>query len=333
MVTPYLSRLRPVESGPLLRQRARSRFEPAPALPIDGRSIGSLGLSSPPESAAEAADVEIELDQDPPYPHLAGPAVAAAAPGDRGLPPARTAAPQSAAQDEERAPARAARSTTPPLRKPAPAGESHRQAAASAEGDFRPTPVQAADREHAAAPWSATRRSAPRPRHAPPDQAPVLSGQASRGGRPGAEPTPPETAPPERPLPAPHHYVGGTSHSADAPADRVQAMARWLRDADDAAGPPRWRFSPPADRAGLAEPAADDRAIAPWPGHPDVDRRKDARARPDEVTVTIGRIEVRVGPPPAPAGAAAGAAKDRSSRPQPSRLEDYLRARASGRIG
>ena len=102
-------------------------------------------LRKPAPSALHAGD--IGLDQNPPYPHLAGPAVAAAAPGDRGLPPARTAPPQSAAQDEERAPARAARSTTPPLRKPAPAGESHRQAAASGEGDFRPTPVQAADRE------------------------------------------------------------------------------------------------------------------------------------------------------------------------------------------
>ena len=92
MVTPYLSRLRPAEPGPRLRPRPRSRFEPAPALPIDGPAIGSLGLSLPPASDAEAAGAEIELEPDTPYPHLAGPAVAAT-PGDQGLPPVRTAAP------------------------------------------------------------------------------------------------------------------------------------------------------------------------------------------------------------------------------------------------
>lgn len=145
-----------------------------------------------------------------------------------------------------------------------------------------------------------------------------LAVPATRGSRSEANPEPDERVGPNQPV----------SHM-----DRALATPPSRRpEPADAAGPPRRRFSRPGDRAGLAEPAADDRTIGPPSGHPGVDRRKDARARPDEVTVTIGRIEVRVGPPPALADAA-GAAKDRSSRPQPSRLEDYLQARASGRIG
>jgi hypothetical protein len=54
------------------------------------------------------------------------------------------------------------------------------------------------------------------------------------------------------------------------------------------------------------------------------------------VTVTIGRIDVRVGPPRSTAGPAAAAPQpggDGPARPGPSRLEDYLRARSSGRVG
>jgi hypothetical protein len=50
------------------------------------------------------------------------------------------------------------------------------------------------------------------------------------------------------------------------------------------------------------------------------------------VTVTIGRLEVRVGPP-TPATPATESGATRSRRPQPSGLDDYLRARASGRVG
>jgi hypothetical protein len=57
---------------------------------------------------------------------------------------------------------------------------------------------------------------------------------------------------------------------------------------------------------------------------------------PGDVTVTIGRIDVRVGPPQStasPAAAAAQSGGDGPARPVPSRLEDYLRARSSGRVG
>jgi hypothetical protein len=44
--------------------------------------------------------------------------------------------------------------------------------------------------------------------------------------------------------------------------------------------------------------------------------------------VTIGRIEVRRAPAPAAAPSA-----PKRARPAPSRLDDYLRARSSGRSG
>ena len=54
MVKPYLSRVRPPESGSRLRPRVRSRFEPSPLLPIDGPTAGSPGLSLPPPEHAPA---------------------------------------------------------------------------------------------------------------------------------------------------------------------------------------------------------------------------------------------------------------------------------------
>jgi len=370
MVKPYLSRLRPAETGRRLRPRARSQFEPAPTFPVDGPSIGSLGLSLPPTGDAETADVEIELDQDPSFPHPAGPAVAAATPGDRGLPVARTATPERAAPDEERAPTHAAGAARPPRRGPAPAApaigdtehdqdlsspppagpavagtagaqglppartavperaprpprpsptsaaapasERGHRAPAGDEGDFRPVPAEAAGREHAPVPWSAIRRAAPQPRQAPPDQ-PLVPG-ASPGSL-GAPATPPEAAPAEHPPPAPHRHVDRMSRSADGPADRVQAIARWLRDADAAAA-----------RLGAASPSTGPRPAPSgrarnWPG-PTVDT---------EVTVTIGRIEVKA---PAAAPAPARTQPGGPRRRVPS-LGDYLesRTRVRGRLG
>ena len=367
MVTPYLSRLRPAEAGPLLRPRPRSRFEPAPVLPIDGLAIGSLGLSLPAAGDAEGADVETELDRDPPPPHPASPAAAAATPGDQGPPAARTAVPEQAAPDEERAPALAARAARSPRREPPPtippagdikpdqnlpsphlagpavaaatpgdqgpppartavpeqapqpgpapaaayASERGYQTPASAEADFRPTPAEAAGREHAPAPWSTIRRIAPQPRHAPPGQAPVLS---AGPGRSGAEPTPPEAAPAESPPPVPHRQVDQASRSADA--DRVQAMARWLSNEDAAAA-----RAEPTTRPSMGANAEPPGRAWDWRGP----------AADTEVTVTIGRIEVKA---PAADPAPARSQPSGPRRRVPS-LSDYLesRTRARGRPG
>ena len=94
-------------------------------------------------------------------------------------------------------------------------------------------------------------------------------------------------------------------------------MARWLRDADDAA----------SRSEAMATPSIGSRPAPPgrvpnWPGS----------AADTEVTVTIGRIEVKA--PAADPGADRGRRRaDHGTVPQPSRLEDYLRARAAGRVG
>ena len=135
----------------------------------------------------------------------------------------------------------------------------------------------------------------------------------------------------------------GTSQEPDVPAapdqpalptDRARGTASTLRrEAADAAVPYRGRLPAPGDRTGAAEPADGDPAITPRPGHPGAGRRTAAAAQPDEVTVTIGCVEVRVGPPPSPAAVTSRGGGTRPSRPQPSRLDEYLRARAAGRVG
>ncbi|MGA2829900.1 MAG: hypothetical protein ABSF03_27755 [Streptosporangiaceae bacterium] len=360
MVKPYLSRLRPAESGRRLHPRPRSRFEPAPRLPIDGLAIASPGPSLPSALDATADRVEIKLERDAPYPYLAGSPGAAAAPREQGPPPVRTAAPEPDTRDEERAPARAARAAGAPLQSPSPAsaptGESRPPAPAADEEDLRSAHTEGAvGREHAPAPRSATRRSAPQPRRAPPDQAPVLSGRAGPGGRPAAQPAPPPPAPPERPAPAPpapepperpplapRRQVDQTSQEteapqlparrpddgarpamrrpgppADAPADRVQAMARWLRDADAA-----------SVRAGTTTRRSMDPQSAPVSPSRVPSRPGPAEAHTD-VTVTIGRIEVKApAADPAPARPPSSGPRRRASS-----LGDYLesRTRARGR--
>jgi len=364
MVTPYLSRLRPAEPGSRLRPRPRSRFEPVPVLPIDGPAAGSLGLSVPSAGDTEAADVEIELDQDPPDPRLSGPAVAAAAAAGEGLRPARTAG--QAPQHGDRAPARAGTATGPSLRDPVPtvpgAGDIRLDrdppdprltgpaAATAAPGDmglrpvrtapsvqdkqpeeqtparagtatgpapadFRPTPAEAASHAYVPVLPSAAHRSAPQRPAAPLDRALDPDGRASSGRRTGAEPAPPEAAPTARSSAAPNRHVDQASHSAVNPADRVQAMARWLRDADDSAA------------SGQATmPSAGPRPGAPgrvpgWPG----------AAVDTEVTVTIGRIEVKAATAdPVPMRPPSSGPRNRV----PS-LGDYLesRTRVRGRLG
>src|SRR5271165_7043181 len=158
MVKPYLSRLRPAESG-RLHPRLRSRFEPAPRLPIDGLAIGQ-GL--PPAWDPPAADVETELDREAPYPHRAGPAVTRAALGEQGLPPARAAAPEPAARDTERPPGRAAGPAGPPP--PGPPAT-----ATTSETELDRNPRRGTPNAHPGAPPDPpVHRQAPRPAPRPP---------------------------------------------------------------------------------------------------------------------------------------------------------------------
>ena len=354
MVAPYLSRLRPAESG--LRPRPRSRFEPVRPLPIDGLATAGLGLSPPPPDA-EGADVGAELELDPADQHPADPATALVTVGDQQLPPiqaedsppGQSAGPRSAPADRLTRPEAndpvhqhsvgpagtavppppAALTPGPAPRRPEPpaplgaqsGGISIRPGPAGDREDFRPARPGACRWLTAASPIVTT-GAEPGPRPAAQDRAPVPGGRASSAGRPGgthAPPTPPPSSPTAR-LP---RYADETRHAdrpgpagqpADAPAERVQAVARRLRDADTA-----------LPREGLAAPPADPRQALPG-------RVLDQPApAPPDVTVTIGRIEVKVpAAEPAPTRREPGGARNRMPG-----LEDYLasRTRVRGRPG
>ena len=117
MVTPYLSRLRPAESGPRLHPRPRSRFEPAPTLPIDGLAASTLGLTIPAPPGAAAADPETGAGL--PGSDPAEPSAAPAGADGQLRTPAGTAAPAPGARDvESRIPAPGGRVTLPPQNSP-----------------------------------------------------------------------------------------------------------------------------------------------------------------------------------------------------------------------
>jgi hypothetical protein len=352
MVAPYLSRLRvaesgpgsrPAGSGPSLRPRPRSRFEPAPALPIDGPAGASLGLSPPPvRPDAELAEVEADRELDPPHQQPADTVVRPVTVGAQEFRPARAEVPPGQAAGPPSPPATratppadlgprqhpphqqpvaptspavppppAASPPGPPPRlagPPAPAGAQPAMAisqpgpAGDRPGPGRPGPA----RDLAPAPPIVATGAAPGLRHPAPDRVPAPGAGA---GRPSTPPPPPAGRPP--PAERPPRRADEAIQAAGAPADRVQAMARWLRDAD-----------PAQLRVGPAPPPGPHRASSgqaqPVPAAPDV-------------TVTIGRIEVKI-----PA-AEPGPARRTPSGPErrvPS-LADYLesRTRVRGRPG
>jgi hypothetical protein len=234
---------------------------------------------------------------------LPGRTLPAGAPGDRGLTPGRAEVPERAGPDAERA--RAADVTAPAGRVPAPpppappvAGLARAAAAGAEHGhgggdarDFRPPPAVFTGRGHDQAPSGGTRRGSL-------DQ-PLLRADGSEA----VSATPQDAALGPR---VPGWPANRTSGPAQDPAERVQAMARWLRDADPAAARPP--AAPAQGPLGGVRPGPD-----PAP----------------EVTVTIGRIEVKA-PAAAPAPAAASAGGTRRRVPS---LDDYLesRTRARGR--
>jgi hypothetical protein len=362
-VKPYLSRLLPAEPGPRLHPRPRSRFEPAPTLPIDGPVIASLGLSFPPTWDAEPAGAEIEVERDTPDPSPPRLAVAAATPGEQGPPPVPTTAPEPDPQDEERAPTHAARAdrSAPRTRPPttAPAGNSRRQAPESNDVDFPTSPGErAGPPDHAPAAPSPARRSVPPTQRTLPDQPPVFGGLAS----PGAEPAPPEPAPAQHPRPTPQQGLSPmpppgapapprqsptpTPHRhPDLTSQEAQARQMAPRPPDDVEVPAAHGLHPPSDApddhvntmarrlreanaafAGIEATAK--RSTGPQLAPPPV-RVPTQSAGDTKVTVTIGRIEVKApAADPTPARS-----PSRGPRRQAPTLADYLasRTRATGR--
>jgi hypothetical protein len=345
-VTPYLSRLRPADRGPRLRSRARSTFEPAPLFPIDGPPIAQPGAGVPPTWAAELA--EIEAEQETAYPRSAGSAVAAASAGDQAALPVPIAAVGPAAADAERPSNPAATATESPIHN-SPPSSSSRQTAPHNGGDESAWPP--GQLGGASAPWSITCRPSPPPPRVSTDESRHPSDRSTTHVEPAPPDSPsltplsstPQQAPPPVPLSDPAAGPFALNRKSDRPiqqaearaplpedigpvaayptstvaAQRIQAIVQRLHEADAGASPREGRAKPPRN----TQPAA-----APPPVR--VPSEPSTRT---ELTVTIGRIEVKAStpdsaPPRAPA---------EGPRRQPPSLDEYLaiRARARGRAG
>jgi hypothetical protein len=344
-MTPYLSRLRPADRGPRLRSRPRSTFEPAPLLPIDGPAIAQPEAGVPPTWAADRA--EIEAEQETPYPQPAGSAVSAASAGDQAALPVPTAPAGLAASDAERPAKPAATAAESPIDN-SPPSSSSRPTEPHSDGDESPWPPGKVGR--APAPWSVTRQPSPAPAHVSADE----PRRPTDGSTPHVEPVPPESPSLTPPSPTPQQAappVPATDPAAGPPAPkrksdrpvqqtevpaprpedigpaavyptssvaarRIQAIAQRLHEADTGASPTEGRAKPPPHTQSAAAPPV------LLPSQPSAHR---------ELTVTIGRIEVKASTPdPTPQQAPSG-----RTRRQPPSLDDYLagRAGARGRTG
>jgi hypothetical protein len=337
MVRPYLWRFSPTEPGPGLRPRPRSRFEPAPRLPIDGPAIQGRSVSWPPTSDAETAGVEIEVEQDAPSGELPSHGEHRPAPrAEQRLPPyserttqqppekplstgsfvgnSRGSAPDSGEEASVR-PTIGEVAVRRPLAPPPPTATPDLGFSTSESHQVEPPPMQGAAAQ--ASPPMSRQVFPPAPQQIPPSAPgqgprPAPRRQVDRPTPPGQPAQLPASAPAEA---QPRATIKPQPPDDELPADRIQAVARSLRHANaHSAGPEATRT------------ASTDPALPPPP--------PPAPSRPathTDVSVTIGRIEVTApAPDPVPA-------QPRSSAPRrrPATLAEYLevRTRARGRAG
>jgi len=305
------------------REAARPRSGPRP-----GRSPAWPGSSPAPGSPgpSELAEPSAGARRRPPQPPPPEPSGPSGPPGRLGL--ARAAAPdraESGAQDPRSAP---------------DDHLVHRDEGRGSPGSTSPSPLDPAVEPPEAVPAPVS-----------PGPGPMLPAPA-RSGRDRGGPVPPdrsgaEAARPAGPARRPDSAspagsaAGSTEPAFTLSGGRLQGRGRPVRS--ELAGPYLGRISGPdgfasaapglGGRPGDAVPLADDRGGPSRPEHPDPGWYPPAgRTQPDEITVSIGRVEVRVSPAPAVSGPPAPPAAP-SPRPQPSRLEEYLRARTAGRVG
>jgi hypothetical protein len=352
-MTAYIKRIGGLTGGePSLRVRPRSRFEPAPpeteppwagTVPGPAPRPAEAGDAGPAESWPEtlwpAADDPREAARprsgprpgrspawlgSSPAPDSPGPSeLAEPSAGARRRPPGPPGRPglaRGAAADRAESGAQDARSA-----RPAPDDQLvHRDERRGSPGPTSPSPLDPAVEppEAVPAPVSPGRdRSGP----VPPDRS------GAEAGRPVGTARRPDSASPAG------SAAGSTEPAFMLSGDRLQGRGRPVRS--ELAGPYLGRISGP-DGFAAAGPGpgdvtllAGDRGGPSRPEHPDPGWYPPAgRTQPDEITVSIGRVEVRVSPAPAVSGPAAPPAAP-SPRPQPSRLEEYLRARTAGRVG
>lgn len=339
MVRPYLWRFSPTEPGPGLRPRPRSRFEPAPRLPIDGPAIEGRSVSWPPTSDAETAGVEIEVEQDAPSGELPSHGEHRPAPrAEQRLSPyserttqqppekplstgsfvgnSRGSAPESGQEASVRptiGEVAVRRPLAPPSATPHP-GPSR-----SASHQAEPAPIQGPAAQ--ASPPTSRQVLTPAPQQIPPSEPgqgppPAPRRQVDRPSPPGPPAPLPTSAPAEaQPRVTINPQPADKLRADELPADHIQAVARSLRYAN------AYSAGPEATKAASTDPAL------PPPPPPAPSRL----ATHTDVSVTIGRIEVT-----APA-ADPVPAQPRSSAPRrrPPTLAEYLevRTRARGRAG
>jgi hypothetical protein len=323
-VTPYLSRLRPAGDPALLRPRPRSRFEPAPTLPIDGLTV----------PAPTVRGLEIAVDREAPQPAERLDARRPGASGEGLSQPAQAGGePASVPGYGDGARAAGDRAPTDHHRATGVGAPSDHQPAAPAPASSRQSPAAGSAAAAAAARpgvRTATRPGAERAEfRSPPLGEPLPSraaGRSNRGpiahGRPLAPTAPAQQVPsvPSRP------QATGSAPPTDAAAPQAAT----------AADPPA-AIAQPAATTGVPRVMAQPlRVQPPAPPRPAAPRARRAplapgadQAHTTELSVTIGRIEVRASPAPEPQRQSAA----RGPRRQPPSLEQYLAARATGRVG
>jgi hypothetical protein len=348
MVTPYLQRLRAARRDDartpvagLVQARRRSRFEPGPAEP---------GLSTVPEPLELEVETEARrLPAPAPREHLDD-SVRPLAPSEDPRPWHAPSGPPAAGAD---------RTNEPPERRPPPAGgppaPGHEDPpTARAIVSARRDPVRRTDVESGSGPRAqGARFGSP----ATESQDRPLAPQAERrrrSGSPSPASSPPRSADsrmPPRPRPESGDHSGGQTADARGrppiadpargdqatadPRPPVRAEPKALELSQPKLGPPSAENAPSrrlrapsseavapllATAAGLAAEAAGRSRQSPGspPPAPEI-----------EVTVTIGRLEVRSAPsvsprrPPSP----------RSGQRAPSSLDQYLQARSARRLG
>src|SRR5690348_3436072 len=364
-MTAYIERIRGLTGGePSLRVRPRSRFEPAPPeteppwagnVPGPAPRPAEAGDAGPAESWPEtlwpAADDPREAARprsgsrpggspawpgSSPVPGSPGPAELAEPsagarrrppqppPPEPPGPPGRPGHARGAAADRAESGARDARSAR------AASGDQlvHRDERQGSPGPTSPSRLDPAV-DPPAAVLAPARPGSDRSGPVPPDRS------GAEAGRPVGPARRPDSASPAG------SAAGSTEPAFTLSGDRLQGRGRPVRS--ELAGPYLGRIAGPdgfasaapgfGGRPGDAAPLADDRGGPARPEHPDPGwYPPGGRTQPDEITVSIGRVEVRVSPAPAVSGPAAPPAAP-SPRPQPSRLEEYLRARTAGRVG
>jgi len=360
-MTAYVDRVRRLGEGqPSLRVRARSRFEPVPpeAEPTWERSAEAA--PPPPRSGAEAP-VPGEPRRAGAGPWAAGSARQRPVPADPapGLP--RPSAPDPAPGLPERpagpSPGRLASRAAPGPRPHRHGNPGH----SPARQTWPPRPTASVPRSQnatsqgrgATAGDAAARESTGQVR--PPQPGRRRRSADEAGDQPAAaRPAEAETSTAAAPQP---------DDAGDQPAAARPAEAETSTAAAPQPGDPERRTSadarsratypsPRSARAATGEQDSRPSFAAAFParppelsgdgtapqvrtGSPGLAGLMPGSGQADQVTVTIGRVDVRVGPPgPArPDLRPTAQGSRRATRPRPRRLEDYLRARAAGRVG